>query len=206
MAIKSILNVTALAGVKFTSRIIGYTVFGLIFNLFLFLYFSNSSSRHSGLMGAVTLFAPIIYFFIGQKQGAAAAFHFIVEKHGEDLSRFVMGKLLDAYPNILDTAQAKSAVIQEKLGALITTLSEQSRINKAIFSGLMSKFDFVAVTARVMEKNATVANGSREETVNGIAAAIKAEFNMDDLKPDLRIPAMLVGGNFVLVFICAKFL
>lgn len=208
MAIKSILNVTALAGVKLSSRIIAYTAFGIVFNIILFFVCASMASRQHGgtVLILVSLLAPIAYFFIGQKQGAAAAVHFIVEKHGEDLSRFVIGKLLDAYPNILDSAQAKSAIIQEKLNTLIASLSEQSRINKAIFSSLMSKFDFVSVAARVIETNATVAKGSREEAVDGISTAIHNEFDVDDLKPDMQTPAILVGGNIALSVISALLL
>lgn len=214
MAIKTILNVTALAGVKITSRLIGYTVFGLFFNLVLFLFFANWAGRHnSGLpwlmLCLTTLLAPILYFLMGKKQGVAAALHFLVEQHGSDLSQFVVGKLADNYPQLLDNAHAAgntSAAIHEKIKALLNKLSEQSPVNKLVFTALLQKFDFISVISRVLENNPAAGSENREETVDRIARALDEKMNVGDLKPDLSAPAKLVAGNVAAALVCASIL
>ncbi len=211
MAIKTVLNVSALAGIKLTSRLIGYTAFGIVFNMFLFLYFANSAGRHNSglpwlLLCLTTLFAPVMYFLLGKKQGVAAAMHFLVEQHGQDLTSFVLGKLTDADPQLLDTAHQTGAVLHEKLNALMHKLSEQSAANKLVFNGLMQKFDFVSVISRVLENNPAAGSSSKEETVERIATALKEKLKLDDTKPDLRAPAKLVAVNTGVAFVCAAIL
>ncbi|MFZ6769531.1 hypothetical protein ACO0LM_20965 [Undibacterium sp. Di26W] len=208
MAIKSILNVTAAAGVKLSTRIIAYTAFGIVFNLFLLIFFSSSAGRNSSavpwvLLLLMALASPIVYFIMGKKQGTATALHYIVDEHGDDLSRFVVGKLADTYPQLLDTPQASGGAIHEKLSAVIASISQQSSINKAIFDKLLEKFDFISVVARVMEKNVVDGPATQEEKVERIASALKAEINVDTLKPDMRQTRILVAGNAGMALVCA---
>ncbi|BBB59395.1 hypothetical protein UNDKW_1122 [Undibacterium sp. KW1] len=214
MAIKTILNVSALAGVKITSRLIGYTAFGVFLNLVLLLFFTSWAGRgHSGLpllvLCVVTLLAPILYFLMGKKQGIAAALHFLAERHGSDLSQFVVSKLTDNYPQLLDKAHSAgstSAVIHEKISAQLNKMSEQSTVNKMVFGTLLQKFDFISVISRVLENNPAAGSESREETADRIARALQEKLNANDLKPDLQAPARLVAGNVAAALFCASIL
>ncbi|MFZ6743450.1 hypothetical protein ACO0LC_09505 [Undibacterium sp. JH2W] len=214
MAIKTILNVSALAGVKISSRVIGYTAFGLFLNLVLFLFFASWAGRgQSGLpmflLGLTNLLAPILYFFMGKKQGIVAALHFLAERHGTDLSHFVVGKLSDNYPQLLDkvhTAGSSSAAIHEKITDQLNKLSEQSAVNKMVFNTLLQKFDFISVISQVLESNPAAGSGSREETADKIAKALQEKLNADDLKPDLNAPTRLVTCNVAAALICASIL
>ncbi|MBC3921030.1 hypothetical protein H8L32_26440 [Undibacterium sp. CY18W] len=208
MAIKSILNVTAAAGVKLSTRIIAYTAFGIVFNLFLLIFFSSSAGRNSSavpwvLLLLMALASPVVYFIMGKKQGTATALHFIMDEHGDDLSRFVVGKLADTYPQLLDSTQAKGGAIHEKLSAVITSISQQSTINKAIFDKLLEKFDFISIVTRVMEKTSTEGATTQDEKVDRIASALKSEINVGTLKPDMRQTQILVAGNAGVALVCA---
>jgi|GEM_PF-1890912 len=214
MAIKTILNVSALAGVKITSRIVGYTVFGLFLNLVLFLFFASWAGRgHSGvpmlLLGLTSLLAPVLYFLMGKKQGIATALHFLAERHGSDLSQFVVGKLTENYPQLLDKAQTAGntgAAIHEKITVQLNKMSEQSALNKLIVDTLLQKFDFISVVGRVLESNPANGSESREETADKIARALEEKLNANDLKPDLSAPGKLVAGNVAVALFCASIL
>ncbi|MFZ6643076.1 hypothetical protein ACO0LL_25375 [Undibacterium sp. TC4M20W] len=214
MAIKTILNVSALAGVKITSRLIGYTAFGVFLNMVLLLLFTSWAGRgHSGLplllLCVTTLLAPILYFFVGKKQGVAAALHFLAERHGTDLSQFVVGKLTDSYPQLLDKAHSAgstSAAIHEKISEQLNKMGEQSAVNKLVFSSLLQKFDFISVIGRVLESNPAAGSGSREETAEKIAKALEEKMRTDDLKPDLSAPRKLVVCNIAAALFCASIL
>lgn len=211
MTIKTILNATAAASVKLTSRMIGYTVFGVFFNLVLFLYFANTTNKSNGglpwlLLCLITLFAPFMYFLVGKKQGVAAAIHLLVDQHGKELICLVLDKLFDTSPQLLDSAHASGTALHEKLTDLVNRLSDKSIIHKLIINGLLQKSDFIAVVCRVLENNPAANSGSKEETVERIANALKEKININNVKPDMRSPAQLVAGNLVAAYVCANIL
>ena len=211
MTIKNILNVTAQAAAKLTARILGYTVFGIALNLvFLVVLFSAAGRSSSGkplmLLVLVCLVAPVFYFLTGKKQGAFAALHFLAEEHSQDLGQLVLTKIADTQPQLFDSAHTTTAVINEKLSAVMNKLSEQSTINKAIFGGLLERLDFINVVTRVLESHVGDGSGSREEKIERMAGALKAEIKVDQLKPDMRPVAKLVGYNLAASLVCAAIL
>ncbi|MBU1410151.1 hypothetical protein KKC22_01420 [Myxococcota bacterium] len=97
------------AGFRVSSRVAGYIVVGVLFNLVLLFLFWGRFRAMDGLSVTTALrigglfiivASPVIYYMLGARQGSKAAVHGLVRKYKGPLVHMLLSKILARFPDL----------------------------------------------------------------------------------------------------------
>ncbi len=135
------------AGFRVSSRVAGYIVVGVLFNLLLLFLFWDRFRAMDGLsvttalrIGGLLIIvaSPVLYYLLGARQGTKAAVHGLVRKYKAPLVHMLLSKILARFPELFAGAGKANQTwvgVKEKFGEILGDNSLFLRMALKAFAG-----------------------------------------------------------------------